>query len=406
MKKIAILGGGAAGLAAAITVARECPGASVFLYEKNPTLGKKLLATGNGRCNLGNGDLRPSCYHGDTTLVNHVLDRFTTEDSLAFFGSLGLSTLVEEGRIYPQTLAAASVQQVLVQEVERLGIHVISSFELSSLEPTETGFQINQTISADAVILALGGKAGAKYGTDGDVYRLLKSLNIRYQPIAPALVPLTVKEDLSPLHGVRVRGSIQLETLQGTLLGKESGELQFTSECLSGIAVMQLSGMAAVLTKKEPLRAKLDLCPSLAENTLLSYLKERKTVCGKEPAEHLLVGILNQKMAATLLRISGIGKDATALELTDTHLAQLADAIKHFPLTVTGTKSYKDAQVTHGGVGADQLKEGSLESKDIPGLFFAGELLNVDGICGGYNLHFAWGTGILAAKEVVKFAAD
>ncbi|HPZ00788.1 MAG TPA: NAD(P)/FAD-dependent oxidoreductase, partial [Clostridiales bacterium] len=229
--KIAVLGGGAAGLAAAVTVARGLPEASVFLYEKNNEPGKKILATGNGRCNLSNAVISPAFYRGDVALIHLILDHFQTADCLAFFQSMGLYTLEEEGRIYPRTMAAATVRDILVQEMERLGIIVKSGTAVTSLKRVNAlpegkatlsvrdrpsvGFLINETEYADYVILATGGKAGSKFGSDGDGYRLLKALHIHYHPISPALVSLLIREDISGLHGLRVHAGIWLTDADG-----------------------------------------------------------------------------------------------------------------------------------------------------------------------------------------------
>ncbi len=408
MKTIAILGGGASGLAAAVTLARELPDTTVLLYEKNAEPGRKLLATGNGRCNLSNQDIRPSDFHGNSALISLLTESFGTEDCLAFFRSLGLSTLAEEGRIYPRTMAAATVRDVLWAEVRRLGVIVKCNTPVETLTKTETGFLINGTEAADMVLLAVGGKAGSKFGTDGEGYKLVKALGLTYQPISPALVQMKIREDISGLHGLRVRAGITLKDHNGKEQGREIGELQFAGDTLSGIAAMQLSGTAAVLAKTAWPTVHLDFCPEWTAADVLSFLQERRTAADhsadkpQETGHSLCQGFLHNKLIPVLFRFCDLSAEAPASSLSDPELTRLAEAVKDFPLTVLGTKSYKDAQVTHGGVGADQLKPDSLECKTIPGLYFAGELLNVDGLCGGYNLHFAWGTGIYAAKEIIR----
>lgn len=403
-----IIGGGASGLAAAITLKRACPEMDVVVLEKLDEPGRKLLATGNGRCNLSNTDIDISRYQGDSALLYPVLDAFGTEDCLDFFHSLGLLTTEEDGRIYPLSMNAATVRNVLLEEVSRLGVEVLTGFAAGSVEP---GFRVTEkdgdrSVSADYVLMALGGKADAAHGTDGDGYPILKQLGIRYAPISPALTALLLREDTRPLKGIRFRGTASLRSSSGDLLAAESGELQFTDNGLSGIPAFQLSGDAAVLTKAGPISMTVDFCPNLPDVAVLSYLRDRASSCAPdEPALRLLTGVVREPVARLLLRTGGIEADTPVDRLGVQELANLAGLIKEYPFTVTGTKSFKDAQVTRGGVPAGELVDGALESRSVPGLWFSGELLNADGACGGYNLHFAWGSGILAAKEIAQRAS-
>ena len=405
--RTAIVGAGASGLAAAVTLKRECPSMDVVLVEKLAEPGRKLLATGNGRCNLSNTDITVGAYHGDSSTVYRVLTDFGTEECLDFFHSLGLLTLEEEGRIYPLTMNAATVRNVLLEEVARLGVEVRTNFAVGGVAPgfTLTERDSGETLSADFVLLALGGKADAAHGTDGDGYRMLKDLGIRYEPISPALTSLLLQEDLRELKGLRFRGSAALKDGKGDLVAMETGELQFTEGGLTGIPAFQLSGEAAVLSKAGPLPLTLDFCPNLPDVAVLSYLQDRaQSGSPEEPVLHLLTGVVQKRLGQLLLKTCGLPEETPVHRLGTQELANLAGLLKQYPLTVTGTKSFKDAQVTRGGVPADELNDGSLESRRVPGLWFSGELLNVDGACGGYNLHFAWGSGILAAKEIAQRA--
>ena len=404
-----IIGAGASGLAAAITLKRECPRMDVVLVEKLSEPGRKILATGNGRCNLTNTDISVSWYHGDSSLIYTVLNDFQTEDCLDFFHSLGLLTLEEEGRVYPLSMNAATVRNVLLEEVERLGITVESDFAVGSIAPgfTVTDKAAERTLQGDFVLLALGGKADAAHGTDGDGYPLLKQLGIRYAPISPALTALKTDDRIRPLKGLRFRGSASLLDKNGDLVGQEAGELQFTENGLSGIPAFQLSGDAAVLAKTQDLSVLLDFCPNLPDVAVLEYFRDRQMQGSPdEPVLHLLTGILQEKLARFLLAELGTDADTPVHRLRTEDLASLAETVKGYKLAVTGTKSFKDAQVTRGGVPVDELVDGTLESRAVPNLWFAGELLNVDGACGGYNLHFAWGSGILAAKEIAQRAEN
>ena len=414
MTEFAVLGGGASGLAGAISLGREAERtglpAHITVYEKLPEPGKKILATGNGRCNLSCQDIDISRYNGDSGLLRHVLDHFTTEDCLDFFHSLGLLIREEDGRLYPYSLNAASVRNVLLSECQRLGVTVRTDYAVSSIARENGEFILNGSEYADMVLFALGGKAAAAHGTDGDGYRILKSLGIRYAPIFPALVQLKTGQDrdlkaVKRMKGTRARAAITLHRADGHPIGLESGEILFTDYGLSGIAAMQLSGDTAVLLRTEHPYLTIDFCPDLPDTVLLSYLRDCSGMRSNCPAGELLVGLLNRKISHEILLRAEISKEAAVSTLRTQQLARIAEEIKAFRLNITGTRGFKDAQVTRGGVPEEELREHSLESFRVPGLFFSGEILNADGICGGYNLHFAWGSGILAGKEMAERAA-
>lgn len=398
-----ILGGGASGLAAAIKLKRERPDLKVTVYEKLDMPGKKILATGNGRCNLSNEGVDISRYNGDSSLLYTVLKGFGAVECRDFFHSLGLLLSEEEGRIYPASFKSESVHGVLLNEAKRLGVEFRCGYTVETLEKRDGSFIINGRDREDYIIFSMGGKAAKHLGTDGDGYRILSSLGIRYNPISPALVQLKVKEkDITgEMKGARVRGSLSLLDTDHSFLGGETGEIQFTDYGISGIAAMQLSSEIAVMTKRKRPLIRIDFCPSLSDTALLTYLRDRQAGMHGEPSINLLTGLLQERVSETLLSVTDL-KDKRAEELSLTDLSLLTETIKGLTLTLTGTKSFKEAQVTRGGVPANELREGSLESKAVPGLYFTGEILDVDGFCGGYNLHFAWGSGITAAEEILK----
>lgn len=397
MTNFAILGGGASGLAGAISLGRELEGSGldyqITVYEKLSTPAKKILVTGNGRCNLSNKDVDISRYNGDSPLLSYVLNQFTTEDCIDFFHSLGLLLREEDGRLYPYSLHASSVRDVLLAECQRLSITIQTDSPLQTLAYKDGSFIINGMDTADYVLFALGGKAAAAQGTDGDGYRILKSLGIRYAPISPALVQLKTghPEDLAAvkrLKGTRARVRISLHEENGKLAGVEDGEILFTDYGISGIATMQLSSDANTMNKPY---LTIDFCPDLRDIDVYQYLKDCRQMRPGCPAEDLLIGLVHRKIAREILK-----------RADPNDLASIAEQVKAFRLDITGNRGFKEAQVTRGGVPAEELKNHSLESAKVPGLFFSGEILNADGMCGGYNLHFAWGSGILAGKEMAR----
>ncbi|NLL63802.1 MAG: aminoacetone oxidase family FAD-binding enzyme [Ruminococcaceae bacterium] len=436
--KVAIIGGGASGLACAIKLAQLNGNLKISIYEKLSFVGKKILATGNGRCNLSNFAMDNSCYNGDKNIINNVISNFGTNDLVDFFESLGLKLREEELRLYPYSMNASSVREILEMEAKRLKVEIITDCKVESLYKDKKEFVINEIYRADFCILALGGKATAQHGTDGEGYRLLKNLGIKYNPISPALVQIKIEEDLvKKLKGVRFEGAISIansnvddekvevnisefsnkngsftnplatimEMVTGSLaLTKAEGEILFTEYGLSGIPVMQISGDVAQMTKNdEKVEISINFTPDLEKSELEEYLKkqsEKFTQVNKTQSKEnffgpeILYGLLNEKLAKVIYDIS------------DGNLKNIIDNLQNFKLTSIGTNSYKYAQVTRGGVSSEELKKNSLESKKVANLFITGELLDVDGFCGGYNLHFAFGTGIKAAREVAKLASN
>ena len=408
---IAIIGAGASGLACSIELKRRLPGADVFLFDKLEKPGKKILATGNGRCNLSNRDIDISYYNGDSNIISTVLKNFSSQDAVSWFGSLGVMCCEEEGRIYPVTRKAETVLCALENEAKRLGVCFVLGNEVTDIEKNADKFLVGTSDggknAADAVVLAAGGKAANVYGTNGDGYRLAKNFGISYVPISPALVQITVSDDIvKSLKGIRVHGRITLTREDGALVGIESGEIQFTDYGVSGIAAMQLSGDIAVLCHSEKPVLSLDFFPDYEDTRLLSYVRSMQDMCGSEPAINILKGALLEPVAAAVFCKAGIDTNACSDSLGIEQLVSLVEISKSFTLEPTGTKGFKNAQVTRGGIGSDELNRDSLTAGSVEGLFFCGEILNVDGFCGGYNLHFAWGSGIEAAKEVSEFAQN
>ncbi|MBQ0135723.1 MAG: aminoacetone oxidase family FAD-binding enzyme, partial [Oscillospiraceae bacterium] len=320
-----------------------------------------------------------------------VLDDFDAVGALEFFNSLGLKIRDEEGRLYPYSMNASNVVALLKREATNLGVIIKTDCKVEMLDSDLT---VNDKDKYDAVVLAVGGKAAPSQGTDGDGYKLLKNLGIKYHPITPALVQVKVQEDVKELKGVRFKGVLFLrdEDDDDTKPIKfQEGELLFTDYGISGIPAMQLSGDIAQMTARgeKPL---LNICftPDLGLSDINEYL-ENQVDSGKVGPE-ILFGILNEKLAKYIY------------EKNSGDLNHIALDIMSLEFTAIGTNGFKDAQVTRGGVGQDELNDFSLMTKKVPNLFITGELLNVDGTCGGFNLHFAWGSGIKAGKEVANLA--
>lgn len=402
---IAVIGGGAAGMAAAVSAALHgLPGREklkIALLEANPRVGKKLLATGNGRCNLTNLQASPAQYHGDADLAAPVLKEFTPQKIVDFFASLGLLCREqEEGRVYPYSLQAASVLDVLRAQLERFGVDVLCGFPVDRVQKTAAGFQVfggERCVQAGQLICASGGMAYPQLGANGSGYSLLQSLGHSCTALFPALVQIrTDPRRAKPLKGARCPAKAALFSGE-TCVGKTEGEVQFTENGLSGICMFELSRLVGE-SGGAPLFIALDLLPEYPAEQLAEFLRRRQAAAPFLPAGELLCGCLNRLVAQEVMKQSTVNLKKSAGLLDGRELALAAKTAKQFCFPVAGTLSWRDAQVTAGGIPLGEV-DGTLHSRLCQGLFLAGEVLNLDGGCGGFNLHWAWSSGILAGRS-------
>lgn len=397
--KVAVIGGGAAGLTAAITAAEA--GHTVTVLERQGRVGRKLMATGNGRCNLSNLNWGPENYHGqDPAFALPALAAFPSAAALDFFRSLGLLTVAEpSGRVYPRSDQAGSVVDVLRLAAAARGAELRTGAEVLSLCRAGDGFALalaGETVTADRVIVCCGGLAGEKLGGTKSGYALLSSLGHRRTPLHPALVQLrTDPTYVRALKGVRAEARVVLEEA-GAVIAQSAGEVQFTDYGVSGPAVFEVSRAAS--TAAGEVTARLDLLPGLPRGELEGLLARRVEDLPGLPLENLLTGMLHNRLGQTVLRYAGCGLSGTVNGLTGTDLGRIAAAVKDFTLPVTGTLGFDAAQVTAGGMDTAEFDPNTLRSRLVPGLYAAGEVLDVDGDCGGYNLQWAWASGRLAGR--------
>ncbi len=387
---VCVIGGGASGMAAALAAA-ERPGVQVLLLERQARVGRKLQATGNGRCNLTNLHAGESGYHGECVdFASPALDRYGVEDTLEWFRGLGLFTVAEEsGRVYPYTDHANSVVDVLRFALERAGVQVHTGFEVSRLRKTETGFCVEsaeRSVECDRVIIACGGLAGTKLGGSMSGYQLLRGMGHRMTKLRPTLVQL--KSDwgqAAALKGIRThcRAAVFRD---GQLHAQSEGELQFTQYGLSGPVIFEVSRDACY--GKGNWLCRLDFLPNMEKAELKAELLRRKARgC---TAEELAVGILHNRLGAVLLKCAGADLDA------------LCDVIKGLEIPLVEPMGMDHAQVTAGGIVTEDFCPDTMESKLVGGLYACGEVLDIDGDCGGYNLQWAWSSGRLAGYSAGK----
>ncbi len=399
MKTILVIGGGASGLLAALTAAED-PQNRVLLLERQQRVGRKLLATGNGRCNLTNTGAAPEHYHGEEPdFVRPALARFGPQEALAFFHRLGLLTQEEYGgRVYPLSNSANSVLDVLRFALDKAGVEQRTACPVRSLTPKGAGFLAETeqgSLYADAVILACGGAAGAKLGGVMDGYQLAKGMGHKRTGLYPALVQLvTAPEYPRALKGVRADCRLRLLRREYALAAS-SGELQFTDNGISGPATFDISRAAA--TGGEGLTVEINFLP-FGVNDASALLAERKATFPDQPVSEVFTGMLHNRLGRMLVKYAGVDGAKPLRELDDAERNRLAQAATAFRLPVKGTEGFDHAQVTVGGLRCRDFDPLTLESRLVPGLFACGEVLDVDGDCGGYNLQWAWASGRLAGR--------
>ncbi|MFQ8696569.1 MAG: NAD(P)/FAD-dependent oxidoreductase [Alitiscatomonas sp.] len=405
-----IIGGGAAGLMAAITAAEN--GAGVTILEHMPRVGKKILSTGNGKCNLTNLDMRPDCYRcGTADFPMTAIGRFSVADTVSFFRRLGVVVTDRNGYVYPASGQAQTVLDALREKAESLGIRIVTECRPETVERDGTGFCVRTSCGAfqgDFLILAAGSRR-LRPGSDGSGCDLAASLGHNLVNPLPALVTLKCRGDFfRSIAGVRTEAEVSLYTAGkhgelGDLLASDRGELQLTDYGISGIPVFQVSRYASeALDRKKRVLAVLDFFPSLKDEELFSLLKEQRMYLSDRKAEGFLNGIFHKKLAALFLKAAGIRGEEMAGRLSDKKLLAAAELIKRTVVEVTAANSFDKAQVCMGGVRVKDVDPCTMESRLVPGLYFAGEILDVDGICGGYNLQWAWSSGYAAGASATR----
>ncbi len=394
---VCVIGGGAAGMLAALTAAEN--GHRVLLLERQSRVGRKLLATGNGRCNLSNYHVSPAHYHGGAGFCDFALSQFDVSETLQYFASLGLLTVSEaSGRIYPMSNMAGSVLDVLRYALERPEIDLQTGQTVTAVRKIPEGFSVKtetDTFSARRLILAAGGAAGSKVGGGMDGYRLAKSLGHHRTALYPSLVQLKTDPTYPrALKGVKAQCGISI--CRGSqVLARNSGEVLFTEYGVSGPAIFDLS--RSVSAGGSDLTCLLNFFPDWEEAEVLHWLSQRQAAMAAHEASTLLTGSCHTRLGQMICKSAGFTNQRAA-GLTRDDLRRIARQATHFALPITGTCGFDQAQVTAGGLDTSEFDPRTLQSRLVPGLYACGELLDIDGDCGGYNLQWAWSSGRLAGK--------
>ena len=396
---IIVIGGGASGITAACEAKKTFPQAEVVICERLDRIGKKILSTGNGKCNLSNKCLESRNYHGSVNALRYIEVTPSAEELFAEAGII--CTADEQGRMYPYSGSAASVLNALRLRLKELGVVEMCGFEVRDITPDRNGYTITaadgRVVSCRRVIIAAGGYAAPNMGTDGTMIRVLRDKGIKSEKIVPAVAPLRVDaESVKGLKGVRAKCIVKASA-DGKVIREEKGEVQFTENSLSGICVFNMAYLFGEYGER--LKLDLDLAPDMSESDIEAYLYTIIAQRSDCELNELLTGMFSKNLAVYLVKttlrramtepISGIsGRD----------ISVLVKRIKNCSFSVTGTSSWQNAQATLGGIGADEITD-ELESRRFKGVYLCGEILDTVGDCGGYNLQWAWSSGITAGRN-------
>ena len=393
---IGIIGAGASGMAAALAAA-ENPESHVILLERQARVGRKLAATGNGRCNLTNLHAISRGYHGeDASFAEHAIEKFGPEQTLSWFRGMGLFTVAEDsGRVYPYSDQVNSVVDVLRFALEKPNIQLETGFEVEKVRKTGEGFRVEgkeASFYCDKLIIACGGLAGTKLGGTMSGYKLLRGFGHKATKLRPTLVQL--KSSWNGCTGLKgVRANCHVRILHNDAVFSESlGEIQFTEYGLSGPVIFEVS--RDVCQEKGDWRARLDFLPHMEEEKLFAELIRRRET--GLPSGELLTGILHNRLGRVLTQAVGISAHVPIRQLEDGEIGEVCRAVKAFDISLTEPMGMDSAQVTAGGIVTREFDPETMESRLVPGLYACGEVLDIDGDCGGYNLQWAWSSGRLA----------
>lgn len=402
--EIAVIGGGASGLMAAITAKKS--GKEVVILERKDRILKKVLITGNGRCNITNVNANISNYFGkNISSVENILNKFTPQNTMDFFNGLGIVCNEENrGKVYPLSGQASSVVDALRFEAEKLGIKIETEFYVRKIEKDGFKFRIysedRKKIEAGRVIIAAGGQSYPELGSNGSGFELAKELGHSVTKLSPSIVQLkTEKNQVKGLQGIKTDVAV---TAYGDnkKICTYDGELLFTDYGISGNVVFNISFVMPLYKNVE---FEIDFMEKFDYNELYEMLKERKRILSHLTMENYFNGMINKKLGQFLSKVSGIEKLSKPVkDLNDSDIRKLCTVLKKYRVKILETTGFKNAQVTAGGVSLDEVNTETLESKIVKGLYFSGEVLDVYGECGGFNLQWAWASGYIAGENAAK----
>ena len=401
---VIIIGGGAAGLCAAVAIKQKNPALSVRVLEALPRVGKKLATTGNGRCNITNKNITKERYHGkNTDFAMYALSRFSGKQTEVFFHSIGVDFVFEEDKGYPASLQAASVVDCLRFAAEESGVIICTETKVTNIQLSRGLYKVvagNMSFLAENIVIAAGLLSGGeRLGSDGQMLSLLKKAGIKAVKTHPAIVQLkTEPETVRQLKGIKVNAKVSLKS-DDRLLRQEYGEVLFCDYGLSGPPILQVSGAAA--TPQSP-AISLDLMPDRSIDALTAELCERIAILSGRNTDEFFTGIINKRLGQVIIKTAGYKLNTPVYSLDNNAAKKMAALIKDFSFNVTGNTGFINSQVTAGGLDTEQFDPETMMSREYNGLYAIGEILDIDGDCGGFNLQWAWSSALCAADAITN----
>ncbi len=405
MKKVTIIGAGAAGLMASIYLKEQAVknnhDLEVVVLEKNDRVGKKILSTGNGKCNFSNVYLEPK-YYNNPEFVKPILESFSHSNLQEWFREKGLLSKVDkEGRIYPLTETASSVLDIFRLELEKRNIHVMTSFDVSKIKQKGSGYIVSDgknNIYTDYLIIATGGLSAPVLGSSGTGHKILKEMGVSLTKMQPGLVGIkTNKESIRSLSGLRMKALVKLYE-ENSLVKEEQGEIQFKDDGISGIVIMNIASKIKNISNASLV---VDMLPTLQEEDIFNYLINKQKDYGNFNINQLLIGLLPNILALKILKDLSFKDNIKIKHLHKEDLSKIVKIIKNYQFKVVSLYGFDRSQVTVGGIDLKEV-DNNLELKKLPNIFLCGEILDIDGMCGGYNLHFAFASAVLVAKSIIN----
>jgi hypothetical protein len=404
-KHVIVAGGGAAGMMAAISARRL--GADVTILERNPRVGKKILATGNGRCNFTNINADITCYHGNNPKFAYTaLSHFSPDDTVSFFEKIGIEHKVEDwGKVFPMSDQASSMLDVLLYELNELGVNIVCDAPVKNITRKKDKFIIElengQVYRGDRLIIATGGKAMPSSGSDGQGYDLATMLGHTIIDIFPALVQLKLEGSFfKQIEGVKFVGTAEI-IHNNKSVAKDRGDILFANYGVSGPPILQISRKAGEILKEgQEAHLKILIMDMMSKEELRKLINKRFLIGSKKPVDFSLVGLINKRLIPVVLAEAGINEIKRPVgSLSAKEREWIIAILTDWRFKIKGTKSWPSAQITAGGVDTNGIDQNTMESKLVPGLFFAGEIIDIDGLCGGFNLQWAWSSGFMAGQS-------
>ncbi|GMQ63432.1 BaiN/RdsA family NAD(P)/FAD-dependent oxidoreductase [Vallitalea maricola] len=401
--KIVIVGGGASGLVAAIVAARN--GAKVTILERKDRIGKKILATGNGRCNLTNIHCSNKYFHGgNKDFITKILELFDVNETLEFFSELGIYPItVDSGKVYPNSLQASSVLDVLRLEADRLKINIECNAEVTKIERSNNFviYTKDKKYYGNKIIIAAGGKSSPDLGSNGSGFTLAKSLGHTIKKPIPSLVQLKSGADfLKQIKGVKINALAKIIDENNEIIRKEYGEILFTDYGISGPPILQISRIASdYLNDNRRVSVDIDFFHDLSDKEVDQILLKRLTSMPNKTIQENFIGLINKRLINIIIKEAGIALNKKSADIKKEERNKLVSILKKFSLIITGTNQWNQSQVTAGGIITSEIDEVTLESRKVKDVYLAGEVIDVDGDCGGYNLQWAWSTGVVAGMN-------